>query len=107
MRALLESYGMVVKDYASAHLFLLDVPKYERGCLVLDNHMPGMTGIELLQLLRDRNDPLPVVIITGSGDPFLRERAERAGAIAVLEKPIDDEKLIPLVRNVLQTSWSL
>jgi two-component system, LuxR family, response regulator FixJ len=90
---------MEVKDYASAQSFLRDETKAENGCLILDNQMPGMSGLELLQKLRERNDALPVVIVTGNNDPVLRARAEKAGALAVLDKPIDDEKLIPLVQR--------
>lgn len=99
LRALLESHGMQVKDYASAQSFLRDESKALNGCLILDNQMPGMSGLELLQKLRDRNDTLPVVMITGNNDPLLRARAAKAGALAVLDKPIDDEKLIPLVQQ--------
>lgn len=99
LRALLESHDMEVKEYASAEAFLRDESRAENGCLILDNQMPGMSGLELLQELRKRNDSLPVVMITGNSDPLLRGRAEKAGALAVLDKPIDDEKLIPLVQR--------
>jgi two-component system response regulator FixJ len=93
VRVLLESYGMSVQDYASGGEFL-DGEKKERGCLLVDVHMPGTSGIELLEKIRRCGSALPVIVFSGRGDPALKERAIKAGAFAFLEKPVSDESLI-------------
>jgi FixJ family two-component response regulator len=97
MRAFLESFGMAVRDYASAHDFLGTDGAGDEGCLVLDLHMPGMNGLELLEMLRDRGSELPAIVVTGRGDPMLKERARRAGALALLDKPVDEGVLLSTI----------
>lgn len=94
MRAILESSGMDVKDYASAQAFLDAKCKDQKGCLLLDFHMPGMTGLELLEHLRAHGSHLPVIVVTGRGDSMLKERVMRAGAAEMLDKPIDESVLM-------------
>jgi FixJ family two-component response regulator len=94
MRALLESLGMDVRDYPSAQDFLVHVCNNAKGCLLLDLHMPGMSGVELLELLRMRGSSLSVVVVTGRSDPVLKERVMRAGALTLLDKPVDEAILM-------------
>jgi two-component system response regulator FixJ len=94
MRAVLESFGMDVGDYSSAQEFLVNLSKTQKGCLVLDLHMPGMSGVELLELLQARRSGLPVIAVTGRSDPALKERVMRAGALTLLDKPIDESMLM-------------
>lgn len=94
MRALLESMGMEVSDYPSARDFLLCLDDRPMGCILLDLHMPGMTGLELLDLLRMRGLRVPVVAVSGRIDDALRERVLRAGALALLEKPVGESTLM-------------
>jgi two-component system, LuxR family, response regulator FixJ len=94
MRALLESYGIEVCAYASAREFLVAGPVQPRGCMLLDLHMPGMSGLELLDMLHSRGSKLPVIAVTGRSDSVLKERVVRAGATTLLDKPIADELLL-------------
>lgn len=103
MRALLESLGIVVSDYASARDFLVRLETNPKGCVLLDLHMPGMTGLELLDLLRAKGFRIPVVVISGRSDGALKERVLRAGALALLEKPVDESTLM----NELDRVFSL
>ena len=104
MRILLESYGMEVRDYPSAQAFLAANRRPSAGCLLLDLHMPGMTGLELLEELRQAGSSLPVIIITGRSDSVLKERAVRAGAMALLDKPVDDDLLMDVLTHALAAS---
>ena len=94
MRALLESYGIEVQAYASAREFLVAGPAQRRGCVLVDLHMPGMGGLELLEALKAQGSRIPVIAITGRSDSMLKERATRAGAVTLLEKPVSDEALL-------------
>jgi FixJ family two-component response regulator len=101
MRALLESYGVEVRDYASAGEFLLEMTAQPKGCVLLDLHMPGMSGLELLDLLRAAGSRLPIIAVTGRSDAFLKERVVRAGALTLLDKPISDDTLLHALARAL------
>ena len=94
VRAVLESFGIDVRDFRSASDFLARVPQPAHGCLLLDLHMPHMGGLELLELIRQRGWNLPVIILTGRGDEQAKERALRAGVIALLDKPVEESTLM-------------
>lgn len=100
-RALLESYGMTVHDFASAGEFLRANPKPACGCLLLDIHMPGMSGTELMDELRARGATIPVIGITGRYDAALGARVKGAGAIELLLKPVDDAELKATIDRAL------
>jgi two-component system, LuxR family, response regulator FixJ len=102
MRALLESYGVEVDTYGSAGEFLRH-DLVLSGCLLLDLHMPGISGLELLNVLRSRNSQLPIIAMTGRSDAALKERVVRAGALTLLEKPVPDETLL----SSLECAFSL
>jgi two-component system response regulator FixJ len=101
MRALLESHGFEVRDYASAKDFLLGTPLQPMGCVLLDLHMPGMSGLELLDMLRARGSKLPVIAVTGRSDTALKERVVRAGALVLLDKPVADDTLLNSLMRAL------
>lgn len=98
VRFLLESFGMTVRDYADAQAFI-DAEKPARHlqgrncCLLLDLHMPGMSGADLLEHLQASGIPIPAIVLTGRSSTSLRERVERAGALALLEKPAEESDL--------------
>jgi FixJ family two-component response regulator len=94
MRALLESFGLNVKTYASARDYLLTSPVQPCGCMLLDLHMPGMSGLELMDVLHGRGSKLPIIAMTGRSDAALKERVARAGAMTLLDKPVADETLL-------------
>ena len=94
MRALLESYGLKVRDYASARAFLIGTSLHPAGCVLLDLHLPGMSGLELLDTLHARGSKLPIIVVTGRSDSVLKERVVRAGALMLLDKPVADDMLL-------------
>ena len=69
------------------------------GCILLDLHMPGMSGLELLELMQSRAVKTPVIVISGRMDPLLNDLVKRAGAMAILNKPSGDDELLALVRQ--------
>lgn len=100
---LLETEGIAATGHASADGFLaLTDAIAADGCIVTDVRMPGMSGIELLQALRERGATVPVVVITGHGDIALAVEAMKAGARDFLEKPYRDDALVTAVRAALE-----
>jgi FixJ family two-component response regulator len=101
MRALLESVGFYVHDYSSAIEFLKRGGERSKGCLLLDLHMPVMSGIDLLEHMQSEGMSLPTIVITGRSDPMLRERALKSGALALIDKPVTDEALLGAIGRAL------
>lgn len=74
---------------------LLDViHKYLHSCLILDIHMPDMTGLEVIEALARRELRIPTILMTGRTDSHLRARAVNYGVVALLDKPLDHDSLI-------------
>jgi FixJ family two-component response regulator len=82
----------------SAEEFLEVNPIGENDIILLDMHMPGMNGCELLTCLAAQERFIPVIIITAYDEPSSRECAKKYGALAYLRKPVDSEALIDLIK---------
>lgn len=91
---LLRSRKVPAVTWPSAENFLSDWHKDLRGCLVLDIRMPGMSGLELFDVLQSRQCRLPVIFLTGHGDVPLAVAALKKGAYDFIEKPFDDNVLV-------------
>lgn len=98
---LFESMHFSVKCYNSASNFLDNYSPLFRGCLILDVRMPNMSGLELLEELKSRNNHLPVIIITGHGDVPMAVRAMKAGAIDFISKPFNDQELLEKIQHAI------
>jgi FixJ family two-component response regulator len=96
---LLASEGLEARGFAGAREFLETCRPASDDRLVVDVDMPGMNGIELLQRLRADGLKPKSVVITGQPSTFVRQKALEAGAMAFLEKPIDADRLLALVRD--------
>ena len=91
------SAGISVESFASGADFLDSLPSRRPACLVLDVHMPGLSGFDVQARLAQSRDPLPVVVITGHDTPESRRRVMDGGAAAFLRKPVDDHVLLDAV----------
>jgi len=93
----LESLGYEVRAYQGAQACLEALgaaPDAADGaCLLLDVRMPDMTGLQLLDALRERGVDRPVIFMTGHGDVPLAVQAMRKGAVTFLEKPFQEDAL--------------
>ena len=98
---LLDIYGFKARTYPGAREFLAEFDAVATGCLILDIHMPEMTGVELLTLLRARNIAVPAIIVSGRSDPMLAESLARSGALAILNKPVNEGELMGYVEKAL------
>jgi two-component system, chemotaxis family, CheB/CheR fusion protein len=91
-----------VELYPSSESFLESYNRDRRGCLIVDNRLPGMTGVELLEQLKAEGSSLPSIMITAHGDVPTAVRALKAGAIDYIEKPISYEGLLSAVERALE-----
>jgi len=98
---LLESYGLNVETYWTTAEFLDSYDPDRPGCLVLDVHMPGMGGLELQERLIASGTCPPIIFVTGGGEVPTSVRAMRLGAVDFLEKPVNGEELVSLVREAI------
>lgn len=99
LRFLLEAAGFPVATFYSADQFLAAADADGVACLLLDQHMPQVTGLELLQRLRRAGRDLPVALMTGSPSAQLMRRALELGAVVVLEKPLTEQALFQFVED--------
>ena len=95
---LLSAANYDYKSFEDAEEFLNGFEPNGKDFLILDIHMPGMNGCELLSTLKLKNIFVPVLVITAYDEPFSRECAKNYGVIAYLRKPIDGKSLIDLIR---------
>jgi len=100
LSSLLSSAGLRVAAFASAAEFLRVQPLNSSNCLVLDLHLPDISGLDLQQQLADVNGP-PIVFISGHGDIPSSVRAMKAGAIEFLPKPFSDQELLSAIENAI------
>ena len=83
---------------------LLEFPLgQEKGCLVLDVRLPGMTGFELHEKLSSQGLAYPVLFMTAHDNPRWPEKAKKAGAIAYLKKPFHEKKLFKAIGRCRET----
>ena len=101
LRALLETDGLRVTDYATAETYLAAGLPHRGDCLVVDVNMPGMSGLDLQEELARRNVRLPLIVVTGNADIKLAVRAMKGGAVDFLEKPFDDVVLLATIRRAI------
>lgn len=91
---LLMVHGFDVRVFANAERALADIDGNYPGIVITDVRMPGMTGIELFDILHDRDPELPVILITAHGEIEMAVNAIKAGAWDFLTKPFAPEALI-------------
>lgn len=98
---LLSLKGFVSQVFASAETFLETYRPDWRGVLLTDLRMPGMSGLELQREVVARGYSLPVVILTAHGDVTTTREAMKNGAYDFIEKPVDDDVLVDVLRNAI------
>jgi FixJ family two-component response regulator len=106
--SLIRSAGMRVETFASAQQFLTG-PRSETvgamgapSCLVLDVHLPGLSGLDLQERMASLNINVPIIFITGRGDIPMSVRAMKAGAVEFLTKPFRDQDLLDAIGQAIE-----
>lgn len=98
--AFLDSAGFSVNPFTSAMQFLRTGGLSLACCVIVDMHMPEMSGIEFLELMHEAHPSVPIVLMSGNISPSLRLRATRAGAKAIFEKPFNQDGLLRVLSTV-------
>ena len=101
---LLESLGFAVTVFASGRNFLTDARRSQASLVILDQHMPEMDGLTIIEAMRRDGDSIPVILITGRLDVQIAARAAALGTIAILEKPFSATNLFQLLHGCLEPS---
>jgi len=96
----LQTEGFVVRAYASGSELLSDPDLPDYGCVVVDQSMAEMTGLDLVASLRERHVALPAILITTNPSAAVRRRAAQAG-VPVIEKPLLGDALSHGIHDAL------
>jgi FixJ family two-component response regulator len=102
LQVVVESAGMPAETFASAEEFAQKYRAPARGCLVLDVRLGGMSGLQLLDLLRKEQIKLPTVMISGHGSIQTAVQSMKSGAVDFLEKPVAHDQLVDKIRDVMK-----
>ncbi|HET7217055.1 MAG TPA: LuxR C-terminal-related transcriptional regulator, partial [Vicinamibacterales bacterium] len=94
--------GLPCETFGSALDFLKRAEHGVNGCLLLDVRMPGLSGLDLQQMLAAAGHDLPIIFVTAHADVPLTVRAMKAGALEVLTKPFEDQALLDAVNQALE-----
>jgi FixJ family two-component response regulator len=98
---LVRAGGHEVRGYPSAVEFLAAPAGASPGCVLVDLHMPGPSGLDLQQALAKTEHPLPVIFLTGHGDIPISVQAMREGAEDFLTKPVKKDRLFAAIGRAL------
>ena len=101
---LIRSAGYMLETYASAEEFRQREEYLGVGCIVVDLHMPGASGLELQEDIKNTRRSLPMIFITGGGDTASGVRAMKEGASDFLSKPIDEERMLHAIELATKNS---
>jgi two-component system response regulator FixJ len=98
-------YEVIICSSAEEFLAMRTVPR--PACLVTDVRMPGMTGFDLLDVLRARQSSLPIILLSGDADASALANARAAGAVRFLLKPFASEHLLGALSEALARDCAL
>jgi FixJ family two-component response regulator len=99
---LVRSMGFNVRTFASAKEFTDHVRVEGPSCLVLDVHLPGLSGLDLQRQLAQSGMHIPIIFITGRGSIPMSVRAMKAGAVEFLTKPTRSRELLAAIRAAIE-----
>jgi FixJ family two-component response regulator len=97
--------GYHVSGYADGNSFLSAARARPPACIILDVHMPGRSGLDILKELNAQNYGAPIFIISGQGDIPMAVEAIKSGALDFIEKPFDADTVVARVRDAI-AAWA-
>jgi FixJ family two-component response regulator len=101
LRRLLRSAEMEADTFSSGQEFLDSVAVRKPDCLVLDYHMAGLTGLDVMSQIVKRGIRLPTIVITGHDQPGMEAKMLDAGATAYISKPVDARVLLSAITKAI------
>ena len=99
LQSLVSTVGLNTESYASFPKFLDAYNDDRPGCLVLDVRIPGIGGLEAMEVLKAQGMAIPVIIITAYGDVSTAVRAMKAGAVDFFEKPFNNQEILDTIQR--------
>jgi two-component system response regulator FixJ len=99
---LISTVGLRVQAWADPQTFMNGFDRQSVGAIVLDVRMPGISGLSVLETLKEQRVDQPVIMLTGHGTVEMCRRAFKAGAAEFLEKPVDDEALLEALQSAVR-----
>jgi two-component system response regulator FixJ len=99
LKRLLTIRGFQADYFGSAKIFLDSVPAGQKGIAIIDLHMPGCDGFELVDRMRELHYETPVIMVTGQSQADSRNVALGRGAVGFLQKPFSDFTLLDLIEE--------
>jgi len=104
LKRLMISAGIDVEMFSGGEDFLSALATSRLDCVVLDLHMPGISGFEVQSRLAQSGSKLPVVVLTGHDTPDSEARALAGGAAAYLRKPVNDKLLLKAIMSAIDSA---
>lgn len=101
---LLRASGYCVETYAGGADFLASLKSRSPAVVILDLHMPGLSGFDVHAAINALEQSFPVIVITGHDSPETRERVDQEGAAAYLRKPVDEHLLLRAISEATRSS---
>jgi CheY-like chemotaxis protein len=101
VRTLLTSLGYDAAAFTSAESYLRSGLLETTACLIVDVHMPGLSGPDVQARLQADGHNIPIIFVTGSPDEAIRARVLEAGAIEYLTKPFNQQTLVAAITKAL------
>ena len=99
LRRLLTCRGFRVEEYERGEDLLAALDSPLPDYLLLDLHMPGLNGFDVLEAFHSRQIPVPIIVITAHDEPGTAERTRALGASAYLKKPVDRDALLAAIQT--------
>jgi FixJ family two-component response regulator len=101
---LFESVGISARHFPSAEAFKRQWSDANAGCLLLDARLPGMSGVEFQEQMKEAGIDIPVIFMTAHGDVPMVRKVMKAGAIEFLTKPFQKEELLLAVEHAFESN---
>lgn len=102
LERLVRSQGYRAAGYASGTDFLRSLDSARPDCVLLDLHMPVLSGCDVLAALRERSESIPVIVVTGNADADVPRKVTALGAMLCLNKPVDASTLFDAINSALR-----
>jgi FixJ family two-component response regulator len=101
IQGLLKAVGLRSEGFETAEQFLQRKPPDGPSCLILDVSLPGISGLDFQEQLRNAGFEIPIIFVTAYGDIPMTVKAMKSGAVEFLTKPFGDQKLLDAIQQAL------